>query len=177
MTEIVLSLCQARRPEEAAQHFTDASFYRELMQLNSWERTLQLGRAILNSGAGREGVANFTPNLRCNVAVVLANALVEAYKIEESADLCDSFISSSENDSYWKCRLGLVRAKSLRYENRHQEALDKYKVLYEDFKGLIATQPDSAVWMGRTLTAEVQCLMSLGRLKEPDSLRCASASD
>lgn len=171
MTEIILCLCKAGKPGAAATLFVEAKFYEELRKLNSWDRILQLGKAILDEANGPETPA-YPLELRCHAAVVYANALAAAFRLSEAEEICDRFISATAQHLYWRARLRLIKSKSLRYANKYDEALKEYRSIADEFRVVMSNglNADAAVWLGRTLTAQVQCLMSLGRLTEADAV-------
>ncbi len=179
--ERILALCNANKPSEAARMFTDKKEYRELRQLISWERILQLGRAILTA-AERSKDSGFTSDIWCETSVVHANALTEAFRFREARDVCNRALGLAFPTTYWKCRLRLVLAKCLRFENEYEKALEQHKEVRGELEALLQQVESSspgqngpgkeeqereiAVWLGRTLTVTAQCLMALGDLTE-----------
>lgn len=164
--EAILCLCNAKKPSEAGRRFLGR--FAILRGLNSPDRLLQIGVAILNAAKSNEDVF-FTGELRCGTAAVHANGLVEAFRFSDAREICDQAQAFAHGERYWEYRLRLIKAKCLRYESDYETALQEYSAVRVGLAGLVnrrGRRDDATFWLGRTLNATAQCFMSLGRLDE-----------
>lgn len=172
--EAILYLCAAKRPEDAANRFSSDEPHRRLRALNSWDRLLQIGGAILDA-AQQSGSNKFHSDDWRRFVVVHANALADSLHLEEARKACDEGLRAKEHD-YWYWRLRLIKAKCLRLDNRFNDSLAEMAEIATGFRDLAGRSPEphhGAFWAARTEMAKAVCLMSLGRL--PDAEQALAA--
>lgn len=165
---VLMYYCEAGRASNAARLYAGGPAYDALRRRNSWDRIVQLGKAIFK--AAGPGDSDFAGDLWYGTAVIYANAVVEVMRADEAYHLCtETLRRAPTSDQYWKARLRLIQGKCRRYEGRYDDAIEAYQQVLELLGRIRGRRKQEAVlWRARTLAAQSQCFMSLGRLRDAE---------